>query len=192
MLNFIAFRADATKLNNYLRSKFYFECLSSKMLGKTLLVCFNVLFSKSHEVYNHSVDMLSLFDFIYLTHSHEGLVNFLIQHGVILETINCEKCDNILHINEDTLIFKCRKRHTVINMHRKRVSKQCSFEKSAKAGTWFDRSNLDVGSICKIVACFLMLRHPRYNDTCEETGVSEPTVVDWFDFCREVCHLYFF
>ncbi|XP_072766269.1 uncharacterized protein [Anoplolepis gracilipes] len=37
------------------------------------------------------------------------------------------------------------------------------------------------------MACFLMLRHPRQNDTQDETGVSQTTIVDWFNFCREVC-----
>ncbi|XP_071629481.1 uncharacterized protein [Temnothorax longispinosus] len=33
-----------------------------------------------------------------------------------------------------------------------------------------------------------MLRHPRQDNTLAETGVSSSaTIVDWFNFCREVC-----
>ena len=78
------------------------------------------------------------------------------------------------------------------NVHKKRVSKQCDFYKSAKEGTWFDKSNLDVGTVCKIVACFLMLRHPRQDDTQEETGAARATIVNWFNFCREVIILIIF
>ncbi|XP_024892367.1 uncharacterized protein LOC112467785 [Temnothorax curvispinosus] len=32
-----------------------------------------------------------------------------------------------------------------------------------------------------------MIKHPRQDDTQDETGVSSATIVDWFNFCREVC-----
>ncbi|KYN12719.1 hypothetical protein ALC57_15110 [Trachymyrmex cornetzi] len=90
-------------------------------------------------------------------------------------------------MDKETLMYRCRKRYYVTNVHKKRVSKQCRF-KSTKTGTWVDKSHLDVATICKIIACFLMLRHPRQDDTQVETGVSSPnTIVDWFNFCREVC-----
>ncbi|XP_071578824.1 uncharacterized protein [Temnothorax nylanderi] len=70
---------------------------------------------------------------------------------------------------------------------KKRVSKQCDYKKSAKVGTWFENSNLELATICKIIASFLMLRPPRQEDLEEELGISSSTVVDWFSFCREVC-----
>jgi len=70
------------------------------------------------------------------------------------------------------------------NAHKKRVSMRCDFKKSAKVGTWFHKSHLDIATICKIVACFLMMRDPRH-DTLDETGVASATIVDWFNFFAE-------
>ncbi|XP_028046186.2 uncharacterized protein LOC118644227 [Monomorium pharaonis] len=131
--------------------------------------------------------MLGLFDFVYLTYDNEKLIDFLIQHHVLTSTITCSECGNDITINKKTLMYRCQKRYYVKNVHKKRVAKQCNFYKSAKVGTWFHKSHLDVATICKIAACFLMLRHPRQDDTQSETGVSSTTVVDWFNFCREVC-----
>nr|XP_012235852.1 PREDICTED: uncharacterized protein LOC105680022 [Linepithema humile] len=131
--------------------------------------------------------MLSLLEFAHLTYSKERLVDFLIQHGILACTITCSKCGNNVNIDKETLSYRCRKQYFVKNVHKKHVREQCQFYKSAKCGTWFDKTNLDVGIVCKIVACFLMLRYPRQDDTQDETGVSSPnTIVDWFSFCREV------
>ena len=135
--------------------------------------------------------MVGLLEFAHLTYSKEKLVYFLIEHRVLASSITCRQCGNNLSIDKETLSYKCRKRYTIKNVHKKRVSKQCDFIKSAKEGTWFGQSNLDVGTVCKIVACFLMLRHPRQDDTQEETGAARATIVDWFNFCREVIILIF-
>ncbi|KYN06977.1 hypothetical protein ALC62_02062 [Cyphomyrmex costatus] len=127
--------------------------------------------------------------FIELIGHRDQLIDFLIQHGVLPSIINCEKCENKIHINKETLIAYCRKRYylTSESNKKKRVYKQCNFKKSAKIGTWFNRSKLSVEKICTIVAFFLMLRPPRQEDLEEEFCISSVTVVDWFNFCREVC-----
>jgi len=135
--------------------------------------------------------MLSFLEFGVITYSKEKLINFLIEHGVLTHTITCSKCGNDVDINKETLMYRCNKRYITKNVHKKRISAQCNFTISAKHGTWFDKSHLDVGTICRIVACFLMLRHPRQDDTIDETGVSPTTIVDWFNFCREVIILIF-
>ncbi|KYQ59911.1 hypothetical protein ALC60_01006 [Trachymyrmex zeteki] len=85
-------------------------------------------------------------------------------------------------------MYKCRRRYYVKNVNKKRVAERCDVYRSAKIGTWFHNSNLDVGTICRLVACFLMLQHPRQDRTQVETGITSPTtIVDWFNFCREVC-----
>ncbi|XP_039301676.1 uncharacterized protein LOC120356894 [Solenopsis invicta] len=130
---------------------------------------------------------LTLFQFGHLTECKEKLIDFLIQHGILKNIVKCSQCGSDVNINKETLLYRCQKRYTVKDKHKKRLSKCCTFNKSGKAGSWFDRSNLDVVTVCKIVACFLMLRHPRQDDSQEETGVSKPVIVDWFNFCREVC-----
>jgi len=132
------------------------------------------------------ISMLSLIDFSYIIRCKGELVDFLIKHGVLISTITCDKCGNNVNINKETLVFHCNRRYAMINAHKKRVSMKCNFKKSAKIGTWFHKSHLDIATICRIVACFLMLRHPRHDDTLDETGVASATIVDWFNFCREV------
>lgn len=130
--------------------------------------------------------MLGLLEFAHLTYNKTGLIDFLIQHGILANTVKCNQCDKDVNIDKESLTYRCRKRHYVKNVHKKRVSKQCNFNRSAKTDTWFYKSHLDVAIICKIVACFLMLRHPCEDDTKDETGVTSATIVDWFSFCREV------
>jgi len=117
-----------------------------------------------------------LFEFIQLMAKEEQLVDFLIQHGVVPSIINCDKCNNEINIHKETLLFRYRKGFLTIE-----VSKQCD-HKSTKIGTWFGHSNLNIVTICKIVACFLMyvfnLRPPRQEDLEEELGISSATVVD--------------
>ena len=134
--------------------------------------------------------MIGLLEFAHIIHSKEKLVDFLIEHHVLASTITCTQCGKNLSIDKETLSYRCNKRYMVKNVHKKRVSTQCNFRKSAKEGTWFGQSNLDVGTVCKIVACFLMLRHPRQDDTQEETGAAWATIVDWFNFDREVFNNY--
>jgi len=131
--------------------------------------------------------MLGLIDFSYIIRCKEELVDFLIKHGILMSTITCDKCGNDLNINKETLVFHCNRRYTKMkNAHKKRVSIKYDFKKSAKVDTWFHKSRLDIATICKIIACFLMLRHPRHDDMLDETGAASSTIVDWFNFYREV------
>jgi len=133
------------------------------------------------------VSMLSLIDFSYIIRCREELVDFLIKHGVLISTITCDKCGNVLNINKETLLFHCNRRYTMKNAHKKRVSMKCNFTKSEVLKLVLgSKSHLEIATICKIVVCFLMLRHPRHDDTLDETGVASATIVDWFNFCREV------
>lgn len=83
----------------------------------------------------HARAMLSFIEFTHLTYCKEGLVDFLIQHGVLASTIKCHKCHNDLYIDKETLLYRCRKRYFVRNVHKERVSMQCDFMKSAKIGS---------------------------------------------------------
>ena len=79
--------------------------------------------------------MLSLIEFAHLTYNKEKLIDFLIKHGVLAPTIKCNMCGNDINIDKDTLWYKCRKRHSIQNVHKKRVCVQCDFKKSAMKNT---------------------------------------------------------
>ena len=100
---------------------------------------------------------MNLFEFAHLTFKHKELIDFLIYHGVLASTIKCSQCENDINIDKQTLMYRCRKQYFKKNVHKKRVSMQCAFKKSATAGTWFHKSHLNVATVCKIVACFLLL-----------------------------------
>ncbi|XP_011701566.1 PREDICTED: uncharacterized protein LOC105458165 [Wasmannia auropunctata] len=129
---------------------------------------------------------LGLFEFASLVHDREKLVDFLIQHGVLSSAIKCHRCGNDVEINKETLSYKCGKRYLANDARKKRVSRQCSLKQTGTA-SWFRNSHLDMGTICRIIACFLMFPHPRQDNALDETGVSLPSLVHWFNFCREVC-----
>lgn len=130
---------------------------------------------------------LSLFQFAQLIYNKEELTEFLIQHGILANTIKCSSCGKDVNINKETLMYRCRKRYMIKNKHKKKISKQCNFKKNAKLGTWFNNGQLDIATVCKIISCFLLLPQPREKDTQEETGTLQIIVIDWFYFCREVC-----
>ncbi|KYN29330.1 hypothetical protein ALC57_01231 [Trachymyrmex cornetzi] len=132
--------------------------------------------------------MLGLLEFGHLTFDREKLIDFLIQHGVLVAKIKCSECGDDIYTNKETLMYRCRKRYYVKNKHNKQITKRCEFFKSGRTNTWFRKSHLDVGAICRIVACFLMLQHLRQDRTKIEAGIaSSATIVDWFNFYREVC-----
>lgn len=129
-----------------------------------------------------------LFPFIKLTGNKANLVDFLIEHGVLPSSINCKKCGAILLINKHCC-FDAEKGTSL----KKKIKEfpNSATKKSSKVGTWFARSNLDIATICRIIASFLMLRPPRQEDLEEELCISSATVVDWFSFCREVIYIYY-
>lgn len=129
---------------------------------------------------------MQLHEFLAVTHNREQLINYLIEHNLINSAIQCPKCNNDLKINRSNLLFRCHKVFHEKNKHKKYVKKQCGFKASAKINTWFSKSNLNLETICRMTAYFIMLRPPRQQFLCTELQVSQHSVVDWLSFCREV------
>ncbi|EZA50804.1 hypothetical protein X777_11059 [Ooceraea biroi] len=119
---------------------------------------------------------MQLHDFLAVTHNKENLINFLIEHHLINKEIQCPKCNSNLEINTSNLTFRCYKVYYEQNNHKKRVKKQCSFQTSAKCATWFSKSKLDLETVCRLTAYFIMLLHKRttMNSTCSFRNNSLP------------------
>lgn len=98
----------------------------------------------------------------------------------------CVKCNNKLKINRHNLSFCCQKIRYEKNAHKKYVKKKCNFKASVKLDTWFYKSKLNLETICRITAYFIMLRPPQQEFLCKELQISRISVVDWISFCREV------
>ncbi|GBN39308.1 hypothetical protein AVEN_148385-1 [Araneus ventricosus] len=57
--------------------------------------------------------------------------------------------------------------------------------RSVRKGSWFDESKLSIPEILMIT--YLWAKKTSNEWIVDELSVSEPTVVDWKSFCREVC-----
>ena len=126
---------------------------------------------------------MQLHEFLAVTHDKERLLNYLIDHNLLISEIECPWCNNILNINRNSLLFRCYRTSYEKNKHKKRVKKICNFQTSAKVNTWFSQSNLSLETICRLTAYFIMLRSPRHKFLCTELQLSEHSIVDWISFC---------
>lgn len=110
------------------------------------------------------------------------VVDFNVNHGIFKTSTNCSKCNSICLLNRDTLIFRCHN----ISVVNKKTKKQCTFNKSAKVGSFFERARLPLETYFKLILVLLHLKPPRQALIERELGISSHTVVDWYSFCREV------
>lgn len=130
---------------------------------------------------------MMLSEFINITYSKNKLIDYLIEHSILSSETNCEQCGSVVNLNKEQCMFTCRKNHFVKNVHKKCVNKRCRFERSAKVGTWFSNSKIDMSIICRIIVYFIMLPPPRVKFLALDTGLPSTTVIDCINFCREVC-----
>lgn len=63
--------------------------------------------------------------------------------------------------------------------------KKCKSRKSIRVGTWFERSHLSLSKVSQVT--FFWCDRQRHEIVRREVDVSEHTIVDWFNFCRDVC-----
>ncbi|XP_076249183.1 uncharacterized protein LOC143188673 [Calliopsis andreniformis] len=133
---------------------------------------------------------LSLRDFEAILQDRNVLIDFLASHGVLRTRVVCKKCGNELLLNYEKLIFSCRKTGYITNAHKKRMKIQCNFYLSVRKDTWFGNSNLKIETACRFIAYFLLMKPPRQQFFKNELNLCDKTIVDWLNFCREVC-IYF-
>lgn len=56
---------------------------------------------------------------------------------------------------------------------------------SFRKGSWFDEIKLSISEILMIT--YLWVKKTTNEQIVDELNVSEPTVIDWKSFCREIC-----
>lgn len=63
----------------------------------------------------------------------------------------------------------------------------CKYKVSPFTGTFFDGNNcrLPIGTVLTIIYCFL--HGFKHTDAARECEVSNNTITDWYNYCREVC-----
>lgn len=125
---------------------------------------------------------------IYAILADEGkLVSFLQMHGVLGKPPACPNCNKPCKLYTDKYRYRCTNLLTLGGANKvKKQKRVCSFEVGAKKGTFFEKANLPLETICEFV--FVWLAHKPKQEWMEsEFGMSSKTVVDWANFCREVC-----
>ncbi|KYN01319.1 hypothetical protein ALC62_07938 [Cyphomyrmex costatus] len=130
---------------------------------------------------------MRLSKYIHLTYSKENLIDFLIEHGLLAATSNCDNCKEIIDLNEETLSFTCKRKHVIQKEHKKSIQAICNFKKSATEGTWFDKIDTDLEIICRLTAYFVMVPRTRLKFLRYETGLAIPVLNEGIKSCREVC-----
>lgn len=126
---------------------------------------------------------LTLRDFIVLSSDRTRLVDFLINHGLLKRNITCSACQSELKLNIKTLTFQCHKKYS----KNKRKKKTCKFKVSSRKGTWFCNSRISIEDISYMTVLWLRLPYPRQKVISRELKCSSVTVVNWSNYCREVC-----
>ncbi|EFN74509.1 hypothetical protein EAG_13603, partial [Camponotus floridanus] len=53
--------------------------------------------------------------------------------------------------------------------------------------TWFSNIHLSIETACRFIGYFLMIRPPRQTFLMDELNIRSETVVNWSNFCRELC-----
>ena len=118
----------------------------------------------------------------------QRLRQFLIDHHVLAGVWFCDVCHAECRVDARRQLFRCDRRVTVtLHGGRFKVTRRHSFAKSLVAGSWFDRQKLSQKTICRFCSLWLIEPHPRTLLIERELSVSRRTVVDWSNFCREVC-----
>ncbi|KAJ8971098.1 hypothetical protein NQ314_000880 [Rhamnusium bicolor] len=118
----------------------------------------------------------------------DRLISFLQQHGVLLLGVDCPQCNKPCKLySKPQLTFRCTNTIVKVNSNRKKTKVTCSYAAGAKKGTFFEHSRLPMNTICHFVALWLTFNHPRQTYIEHELQLSSSTVVDWSNFCREVC-----
>ena len=109
----------------------------------------------------------------------ELLNNWLHENNLLIDfsSINCQLCGRFYKFYPDSYYtegfsWRCS-------------TKGCRRKISPKFGSWFENSNLSVETILKLT--YMWCREYSNKLASIECGISEKSVVDWFNFCRDVC-----
>ncbi|KAK5640057.1 hypothetical protein RI129_010868 [Pyrocoelia pectoralis] len=126
------------------------------------------------------------FSFIALCTRTDELISFLQAHQVLPATVDCPKCKAPCKFVQEgfRLRFRCLRRFKV---PKRKLSKRCNFSVSAKKGTIFDGSHLNITTICQFICHWLHGAYPRQRFLVEELQMSSATIIAWSSFCREIC-----
>lgn len=111
----------------------------------------------------------------------QSMKEFLVSHGVMSEAVKCSSCNTKCYLQitgTGQFAFRCSRRHG---------KRRCHFYKSARTDTFVGGSRITVEQILTFCAFWCLLPKPRHATLLAEAEITHRTVVDWSNYCREVC-----
>ena len=108
------------------------------------------------------------------------IIGWLARHGLLHNTYNCPNC----HV-------QCRLQSRPDNIDGKRwICRNCNFTKTLRADSFFENSHLRLTEILDFI--YFWSRKVSLTYIMEETGIEDwHTAVDWANFIRDICGLWY-
>ena len=116
------------------------------------------------------------------------LYKYFAEHNLVKLNTKCANCESVLDVNITNKNFRCDKQQQVKKNKRSKIER-CRFYVSALKGTFFERSHLKLSEIFQLTY-FFCVNTLSISFISENLKITEKTVIDWNNFCREVCIAY--
>ena len=103
------------------------------------------------------------------------IIQFLQDYGLLARSYICPKCEKEMVLGID---------NSISDKYRWRCSK-CRILRSIRRGSWFYGSKLSLVNV--LIVTYFWVNRFREINARKEISCSKHTIVDWYNFCREVC-----
>lgn len=113
-----------------------------------------------------------------LAFGNGAVIEWCVNEGLIASKLVCPKCANDMKLSRNAS-FKNAEYEWCCRLNGHDVTR------SIRKASWFDRSNLSIPVILKVM-------HKLFGQCMQtyciaDVNVTDKTVWDWYNFCREVC-----
>ena len=117
---------------------------------------------------------------VLLCHDNKAVIHWLAQYGLIRNSLRCERCER------DMTLQQCRQANYVDGFCW--ACPVCRRQKAVTCNSFFAGSHLP---LLKLVDCiYWWSRQIQQTVAIDELGISHQSVIDWWNFIRDVCCQY--
>lgn len=120
----------------------------------------------------------------------------LMDHGVLQEKLTCVRCKSErdvvcdMDFNPDWLMHLCQASYTVPSKdNQKQIQKRCDHQVSALAGTWFERTKVDIYKQLQFIAWYLY-QDPPHSNVHKDLQISASFASTLKSRVKEVCRVW--
>ncbi|CAG8808078.1 19763_t:CDS:2 [Gigaspora margarita] len=119
-------------------------------------------------------------DIYFNTQDTEQAVRFFEELGIFPLLRYCKKCGSSMRKTNDKS-RKDKKKWVCTSMT------ACGHVNTLRSGTWLEKAKLSFEQIAKIMFCWSHKLPQQF--AVNESGASARTMVDWYNFCRDICEV---